>query len=229
MLLCHDEEIGGFHGASNTTANFLKRRGVTFEYILDEGTMMVSGVIPGAKGAVGLIGTVEKGNITVELSVSGPGGHSSAPPIKGESIMQIMSKAVIAVESNPLPAHFEHGSAFRQTMEHIAQQVSFPWNLVYSNFWLFGPLFKHILKRASNGAAACIRTTTAVTKLNGGTKVNVLPFEAKAYINHQVHPLDSFESVLEHDRRVINDKRVKVRILNPSTPPSPTTDTSSRS
>ena len=31
------------------------------------------------------------------------------------------------------------------------------------------------------------------------------------------------------NRRVINDKRVKIRILNPSTPPSPTTDTSSRS
>jgi carboxypeptidase PM20D1 len=199
IAIGHDEEVGGFDGASSIS-NVLKKRDMKFDFILDEGTMMISGVIPGTKGAIGLIGTVEKGNITVELSVTGSGGHSSAPPINSESIMQVISKAVIAVESNPLPAHFERGSAFRSTMEHLAPKVTFPWNLIYSNFWIFGPLFKQLLKRASNGAAACIRTTTAVTKMSGGTKINVLPFEAKAYINHRVHPGDSFESVLNHDR-----------------------------
>eukprot|EP00979_Chaetoceros_neogracilis_P014439 scaffold4640_cov283-Chaetoceros_neogracile.AAC.16 len=45
-----------------------------------------------------------------------------------------------------------------------------------------------------------IRTTTAVTKIYGGKKMNALPSEVKAYINHRVHPKDTFESILEYDK-----------------------------
>lgn len=55
----------------------------------------------------------------------------------------------------------------------------------------------------------------------GGEKLNALPSEVKAYVNHRVHPSDTFESVLEHDRKVINDDRVKLKIMDASTPASP--------
>jgi len=92
---------------------------------------------------------------------------------------------------------------------------------LFSNFWLLGPLFKHLLLRASSGAAASIRTTTAVTKIYGGKKMNALPSEVKAYINHRVHPNDTFESILEYDRKVINDDRVKLHLMKGSIPASP--------
>eukprot|EP00979_Chaetoceros_neogracilis_P006640 scaffold1352_cov129-Chaetoceros_neogracile.AAC.2 len=41
---------------------------------------------------------------------------------------------------------------------------------------------------------------TAVTKIYGGKKMNALPSEVKAYINHRVHPNDTFENILEYDR-----------------------------
>jgi len=46
----------------------------------------------------------------------------------------------------------------------------------------------------------CIRTTTAVTKIIGGNKLNALPSHVVAYVNHRVHPNDSMEFVAEHDR-----------------------------
>ena len=114
-----------------------------------------------------------------------------------------MSKAIVALESNPVPAHFEKGSAFRNSLEDIAGELSFPLNVICSNFWLFGSIFKQILLRASSGAAASIRTTTCVTRMSGGEKLNVIPSDVKAYINHRVHPADTFDDILLHDRYIL--------------------------
>lgn len=198
----HDEEIGGLEGAKRI-AKLLEEDNLNFEFILDEGTMMISGAIPGYKeGPIALIGCAEKGAMNIEMTVTGPGGHSSVPPIDKDNPLKIMSKAIVAMESNPLPAHFEPNTLFRSTLEYVANKLAFPLNLICSNFWLFGPLFKSILLRASNGAAASIRTTTAVTKIHGGEKINAIPSEVKAYVNHRLHPSDSFQSVIEHDRYV---------------------------
>ncbi|XP_033111061.1 N-fatty-acyl-amino acid synthase/hydrolase PM20D1.2-like [Anneissia japonica] len=58
-----------------------------------------------------------------------------------------------------------------------------------------------------------IRTTTAVTMFNGGIKTNVIAPHAKAIINHRIHPLQSVEQVLEFDRKVANDKRIKLNVV----------------
>ena len=199
IAIGHDEEVRGFNGAAKI-AEYLSQNNITFEFILDEGTMMVSNALPGYHKPIGMIANAEKGNIMVEMKVTGPGGHSSQPSIKDESLVSIMGKAVTKISENPMPAHFEKGSMFRCTLESNADKMPFPLNLLYTNFWIFGPLMKYLLLHASNGAAASIRTTSAVVKIFGGLKFNVLPSEVKAYINHRVHPLDTLESVLEYDR-----------------------------
>lgn len=196
----HDEEIGGSEGAKYIAKQLLAEN-MNFEFILDEGTMMVSGIIPGYKeGPIALIGCAEKGFVNVEMTVTGPGGHSSTPPIDSDNPLKIMAGAIVALESNPIPPHFEKGTLFRDTLEHLARKVAFPFNIIFSNLFLFGYLLKFILVRASNGAAASIRTTTAVTKMYGGEKINAMPSEVKAFVNHRVHPEDSIQSVLDHDR-----------------------------
>jgi len=195
----HDEEISGFDGAAHI-ARYLQERKIKFQFILDEGTMIIAGALPGIRDHVGIVGCVEKGSIAVELTVTGPGGHSSIPSIKDDNPLKIMGKAIVALECNPVPAIFSKGTMFRNTIEDTASELSFPLNVICSNLWVFGGLFKQILLRASNGAAASIRTTTAVTKVHGGDKVNVIPSEVNAIINHRIHPNNTIESVLEHDR-----------------------------
>ncbi len=82
----HDEEIQGFDGAAYI-ARYFKEQKIQFEFILDEGTMIISGAIPGIPKDehIALVGCVEKGMMCVELSVKGPGGHSSIPPIDQDS------------------------------------------------------------------------------------------------------------------------------------------------
>ena len=147
VAIGHDEEIGGKNGAANISAYFSQRQ-LSFEYILDEGNIMVSNFIPGMKGHLALIGTIEKGMMNVELSVTGLGGHASMPPIHAEGniqqdrrILPILLRALLALENHPCPSHFGPTSPLRQMLEIVARQrlVSFPINVVFSNFWFFVP------------------------------------------------------------------------------------------
>jgi len=222
VAIGHDEEIGGPEGAANI-AKFLKNEGLRFEGIVDEGSMMIRGAIPGlAKDVnVGLISCAEKGMMSVELTIRGSGGHSSMPPIHGDGLINAMGKAVAKLEANPFPAHFDRDDYFRKNLEVLAWRLSPPMRFLCSNLWLFGPMIQRILVRASNGAAAMLRTTTAVTKISGGDKINVMPSSVSVFVNHRVHPSDSMASVLEYDRKIIRDDRIEVRPLKLSCPPSP--------
>jgi carboxypeptidase PM20D1 len=75
-----------------------------------------------------------------------------------------------------------------------------------------------------------VRTTTAPTLVQGGTKDNVLPSEARAVVNFRIHPGDSTASVLEHVRDVVDDARVDIRAVGRfSAEPSAVSPTQSES
>jgi len=75
---------------------------------------------------------------------------------------------------------------------------------------------------------ALIRTTTAVTMIEGGVKPNVLPQSARAVVNFRVIPGDSVASVLAHVRAVVGEG-ITVRQLPGgfSAEPSPLSSTES--
>ena len=62
VALGHDEEINGWSGAAHI-ARYLKETQIQFEYIFDEGSMMVSGAVPMIKTNVAMISTSEKGYV----------------------------------------------------------------------------------------------------------------------------------------------------------------------
>ena len=67
--------------------------------------------------------------------------------------------------------------------------------------------------------AALVRTSTALTIFRSGYKFNVCPEKATATVNHRIHPSDTVENVVEYDRKIIDDPRVKIEIsrsLRPS-------------
>jgi carboxypeptidase PM20D1 len=75
-------------------------------------------------------------------------------------------------------------------------------------------------------ANAMIRTTTAVTLIEGGVKVNVLPADATATVNFRVHPQDTCAGVTEHVRRAVDDPAVEIEVVR-ANEPSPVSDASS--
>jgi carboxypeptidase PM20D1 len=195
----HDEEIGGLLGAKKI-ADLLESRKVRAQFALDEGSAILDGVVPGANRPIAQIGVAEKGYMSLELTATGLGGHSSMPP--ANTAVGKLGRAIAALEANQMPATLDGpgGDALRA----IAPALPFAQRIALANTWLFGPLLKSQLAKVGN-TNALIRSTTAPTMISGGIKENVLPTQAKAIVNFRILPGDTADSVKAHVTRTIND------------------------
>ena len=201
----HDEEVGGLKGAKSIVEYFLSKK-INFEYILDEGSIIVDGAVPGLSQPVALIGTAEKGYCTLELNVNlEKGGHSSMPP--KETAIGILSHALAKLEDHPFPAKITENA--QQLFDHIGPEMTLPNKAVFANLWLFDGILKSQFEKtpASN---AMLRTTTAPTIIQGGVKDNVLPTSVSATINFRIIPGETSETVIEYLKETIDDERVKI-------------------
>ena len=86
----HDEERGGT--GAMAMAALRKQRGANIGLALDEGFAVLDGVIGGVKAPVAMIGVAEKGYVSVELTASGSGGHSSMPTDDNAAVRPIASR-----------------------------------------------------------------------------------------------------------------------------------------
>lgn len=190
----HDEEVSGVQGARNIAA-LLRQRGVKPEFILDEGGVIAEGMVQGVQAPVALIGTAEKGYVSIDLVAKAAGGHSSMPP--RHTAIGRLAAVIHRLEENQMPARID--GATRKSFEVLAPEMPFGPRLFLSNLWLFGPLAKRTFS-ADPAANSRIRTTTAATIVHAGVKENVLPLEARAVVNFRILPGDSVEDVVEHVR-----------------------------
>jgi len=202
----HDEEIGGPRGAK-AVAERLRTEGRRIWAIVDEGLCIVDGVVPGVKAPVALIGIAEKGYLTLEISAVGKGGHSAIPP--RQTATGIVAAALAKIEASPMPGELQ--GTVRRTFEYVGPEMDLPLRALFANMWLFSPL---IVRELSGDPAtnAVLRTTTAVTVMEGSQKDNVLPTLARGAVNFRLRPGDTAEDVIAHVRRAINDDRVKIEI-----------------
>lgn len=206
----HDEENGGEHG-SKAIAAALKARGVHLQFVLDEGLFVTEGLFPGLEKPLALVGTAEKGFVTLKLSVAAVPGHSSAPAANGA--IARLSRALVRLDEAPLPAEISGVTA--EMLDTIAPEMPLSGRFVLSNRWLFGPLVTRQLAK-SPGTAAMLRTTTALTVVRAGNKENVLPGEASALVNFRTMPGNSLEDVLTHVKATVNDDAVQVSVQGDS-------------
>ena len=212
----HDEEIGGENGAK-AAADFFKKREIKFEFVLDEGGAIVDGILAGFEQQIALIGIAEKGFVNIRLSVDGEGGHSSMPP--NHTAAGILAKAIVNLEDSSFPADLKFTNLIFNAIGHYAD---FGTRTFMANQWLTKPLIKaSLLKQPSS--AASLRTTTAVTMLKGSSKSNILPTRASAVANFRIFPGETWESVLKHVEKSINDPRVKLEAFMKNNP-SPISD-----
>ena len=202
----HDEETGGVGGAREIAA-LLKRRGVKPGLVLDEGGVIGDGLLAGIRAPVALVGIGEKGFVTIELTASTAGGHSSLPP--AQSVVGILSAAVAKLEQNPMPARLDGPT--RQMFDQVGPEFPILQRAVFANLWLTRPLLIRKLQETP-ATNAMVRTTTAPTIFQAGTKDNVLPSRARAVINFRILPGDSIRTVIEHVTSVVDDDRIEIKV-----------------
>jgi carboxypeptidase PM20D1 len=242
LMFGHDEEISGAEGMARITdwvesslaAEYMpllaqrQREAQSagrpvpkpLAFFLDEGLFVLDGAVPGHKDRTALICTAEKGFVDVELSVRMQGGHSSQPP--KESAVGVLARAITRLEESPHPIVLGPESPTRRMFESLIPGMTLPLRVLFANLWLTKPLIGLILSRNPK-TATTVRTTTATTIVAAGTKVNTVPFEAKAWVNHRIIPGDTVETVLNRDAAIIADSRVQYRV-GENTNPLPVSD-----
>lgn len=201
----HDEERGG--SGAQAIAALLRERGIRPAIVVDEGLVIVDGVLPGFAGPLALIGVAEKGIVTLSLGVDELGGHASMPP--PQTAAGILAAALARLEADPFPHDLR--SPARDLFEFAAPELPLGPRVVMSNLWLFDRVVARQMA-AQDRTRALLHTTTAITILEAGVADNVLPTRAEARVNLRILPGETIASVRERVRAVIDDPRVEVAV-----------------
>jgi len=215
----HDEELGGPEGAQKIVA-LLKERKITPECVVDEGGSVLEGMMPGVSSPTALIGIAEKGYVSFAITAHHQGGHSSTPP--KSSAIGILATAITKIENNPFPGGLSGPT--RAMFAAMGPEMSFGQRAIFANLWLFSPVVEMILAGRPE-TNATLRTTSAVTIIEGGVKDNVLPPEATATVNFRILPGETAESVKQRLIEIIDDDRITIEpIEKEPRDPSPVSD-----
>jgi carboxypeptidase PM20D1 len=208
----HDEEIGGKKGAKKIVEK-LQQQNVKAEFILDEGGLLMDGLIPDKVAA--LIGTAEKGYLSVEITATDKGGHSSTPP--AETAIDLLTQSIVTLRNTPFVPHFTQ--PLNDFMRYAGPEMSLFQRMAFANKWLFSPLIVKTYS-AQGKTNAMIRTTGVATILDAGFKENVIPAQAKAVVNFRILPEETSETTLSYIKTLLTDPRISIKQLGIINEPS---------
>ena len=200
----HDEEISGKVGAVSI-ARRMRELGLHFEWMVDEGGMVLSDspVLPGRPMA--MVNVAEKGYLTLTLVATGDGGHSSSPP--RASTIGRLSAALSLIESNPFPPRLV--GPVESMLETLGPYAGQPERFVFANLWLTGGFVADRMAE-DRLTQPLVRTTVALTTFNAGVKDNVIPQRAEAKVNVRLLPGDTPDTVVQRIKALINDPLIAI-------------------
>ena len=211
-----DEET--FNEGSKMISDLLKSRGVTLEFLLDEGGgKFHDAACFGAPGVmVSDISLMEKGYADLELTVESSGGHSSRP--FGGTSLEILARAITSICNNPFPHKMSPplAGAFEILNSSITD------NTVRSIIDSDGIDSEALAQYCFNNPELFAFTTTTIapTVIEGGSRAcNVMPQNMRAVINFRLSEECTPDMVMKHCKCAVDDERVGLRFLQ-SNPPS---------
>ena len=212
------EEING-PGAVNIVEWF-RKNGVSPKLVIDEGGAVVEDVFPGVKAPCALIGIAEKGLMNLEYSISGDGGHASAPA--PHTPVGKLAAACTRVEAKPFRMHITR--PVREMFDTLGRHSGFLYRMIFANLWAFGWVLDLLTRKTGGELNALLRTTVAFTQMSGSKAPNVIPPSASMVSNMRINPDDSVEGVLSRIRSVIHDSCISLKVMT-SMEPSPVSRT----
>ena len=207
-----DEEVAGV-GARLAVEAFTAR-GIVPWAVLDEGGAVVTGMFPGVPGQVAVVGLAEKGVLDVELVTTDAGGHASAPVPNGAPAR--LARAILALEEDPFPPRLH--DVVLGMVDAVGRRAPLAYRALFAHAAGLRPVLAALLARAGREAGALVRTTVAVTRLEGSGAANVLATRAMAHLNIRIAPGETVQSTVDRLRTVIADPSVEIRVVSGNDP-----------
>lgn len=169
----------------------------------------------------------ERVSRNVVLKATGPGGHSSAPPVDAGPLVRVAA-AVARVGALSFPARLTPATrlhvqgrapvttgALGEALRRIAASPDAP-----------PPDAVEAVARLEPALGAVLRTTCVPTLFNAGTRSNVIPATAEATLNCRLLPDEDAGAVRERIVAAVNDPGIQVEmdVRPPNSPMSPVGD-----
>jgi carboxypeptidase PM20D1 len=140
------------------------------------------------------------------LSVAQEPGHASRPP--QTQAAAVLARALCRIDKKPFPWKLV------PTVESFFKQIA-PFMQGFRGFAMrharaLGPLFFAAAGKDPT-IASMLRTTVAMTQLEGSAADNVMPSEARAVINLRLLQPWSVEAALNFIKKTVKDERVSIK------------------
>ena len=189
---CCEETTGP---TSEHAAAWLSDHDIHPYMVLDEGGAIATGVPLGVTVPMAMVGVSEKGHVDLTVRATSTGGHASSP--SDNDAPRLLARAAERICAHPGKPHVDE--AVEAMLVELAARGSFAYRLIFANMWLFRPLVGRILA-SGHETGPLVRSTYALTQLEGASARNVLPPESSANINVRVAPFETVAQALERAR-----------------------------
>jgi carboxypeptidase PM20D1 len=202
------------------TALWFEERKQKFDWVLDEGSPIAENQVKGIDTSLALVSIEEKGNLSLNLTVEQQPGHASRPPkIQAAAIL---ARALCRIDKKPFP--YRLSPTVLAFFCSIGRLISGVQGFVMRHARFFSIVFKSLffkLAAVSPTTEAMLKTTVAMTMLEGSSADNVMPSQVRAVINLRLLYPWTIEAATAFIKKAINDKRVQISYYEPGSNPVP--------
>ncbi|WP_423462568.1 M20/M25/M40 family metallo-hydrolase [Promicromonospora sp. MS192] len=187
--------------------------------VLDGGGGVVTDAVPGVDRQVAMVGVAEKGLVGVNLYTTDVGGHAATPG--RQTATGRLARAAARVSRYRFAARV--GAPTVTMLERVSPGAKgFRGLLLRTATRLAsGPLrtvAARMIARGGPEASATVRTTVAVTELEGSVGPTVAASSARARLDVRVALGDTVERTVARLRRVVRDNQVEIEVVASSEP-----------
>ena len=135
------------------------------------------------------------------IATCAEGGHAATPSLQ-DATAKLVS-GLDGLQKNP-PAS-KLSAPVAAMLRELAAHGGFGLRIVFANLWLFRPLVVRIMQGDSE-TAAMVRTTYALTQLEGSPAHNVIPKGAGATVNVRVDPSETVDAAFARIKERFDDR-----------------------